>query len=48
MQSSDDPVVLHVMNTAGAYPGPDTDLNDEDDGFTLAGYRSQTSRLARA
>ena len=38
-----DPVVLHVMNTAGAYPGPDTDFNDVDDGLH---WRLPVSNLA--
>lgn len=38
-----DPVVLHVMNTAGAYPGPDTDFNDGDDGLH---WRLPVSNLA--
>ena len=38
-----DPVVLHVMNTAGAYPGPETDFNDGDD--TLR-WRLPVSNLA--
>ena len=38
-----DPVVLHVMNTAGAYPGPDTDFNGGDDGLH---WRLPVSNLA--
>lgn len=38
-----DPVVLHVMNTAGAYPGPDTDFNAGNDDLH---WRLPVSNLA--